>query len=120
MRFLSAALGATALAVCSGALPGQDLYELTSDGTPFIDAEKALRSIYGEPLSSVPQQAVSETIVDLAEGLPPGGAIDLPRSVPCGVLDLRRVADDVQITRGWGGMVVLGPGQAEPDESIGL
>jgi hypothetical protein len=87
------------------------LYELTADGTVFVDAEKALRRICGPQLSRLPQQAISSVIVCLAEGLPPGGAIDLPRSVPCGKLDFRRVADYVQITRGYGGRLILGPSQ---------
>jgi hypothetical protein len=87
------------------------LYEFTADGMAFVDAEHALRHLFGPAIEHVSQAAISSAIVRLAEGLPPGGAIDLPRGVPCGVLDFRRVADGVQVTRGHGGRLVLGPGQ---------
>ncbi|HUT33722.1 MAG TPA: hypothetical protein VNE39_09595 [Planctomycetota bacterium] len=83
----------------------------STDGTAFVDAEKALRRRFGASLSAIPQIAISAAIVSLAESLPAGGAIDLPRSAPCGTLDFRRVADDVQITGGHGGRLVLGGGQ---------
>ena len=97
----------------AGPLPkAEGPYEMTTDGTAFVNAEKALGRIYGcVPLGNLPQEVVSSAIVGLAEGLPPGGAIDLPRNVACGVLDFRRVADGVQITRGHGGRLILGPGQ---------
>jgi hypothetical protein len=96
------------------ALPAQwagGLYERLPDGTVFLDAGRALRRIYGPDLSAVPQESISGTITELAGGLPEYGAIDLPRDVPSGRLDFRRVADCVQITGGWGGRLVLGPGQ---------
>jgi len=82
-----------------------------ADETRFADCERALRRTFGEDLESVSQDRISRAIERLAESLPAGGAIDLPRSVPCGVLDLRRVADGVQITRGHGGRLILGPDQ---------
>ena len=89
----------------------RELHERTCDAAVFIDAEKALRRVFGDDLQRISPDDVSGAIVGLAESLPPGGAIDLPRSVPAGRLDFRGVADGVQITRGWGGRVVLGPGQ---------
>jgi hypothetical protein len=77
----------------------------------FVDAQKALRTAYGPELERLPQAEISAAIVKLAEALPPSGAIDLPCSVPCGVLDFRRVAHGVQITRGYGGKLILGGGQ---------
>jgi len=87
------------------------LYERLHYGTVFVDAEKALHRVYGDTLAEVAQEDVSRAIVTLAEGLPPGGAIDLPQSVASGDLDFRNVADNVQITGGWGGRLILGPGQ---------
>ncbi|MFP4055432.1 MAG: right-handed parallel beta-helix repeat-containing protein [Candidatus Brocadiia bacterium] len=83
-----------------------------ADGSAFIDAEKALRRAFGSDLARLRQQEVSTAIVALAESLPPGGAIDLPRSVPCGMLDFRQVAPRVQITGGHGGRLLLGAGQS--------
>ena len=107
------ATGSASPVAAAGPLPKAERpYEMTTDGTVFVDAEKALGRLYGcVPLSSLPPEVVSSTVVWLAEGLPPGGAIDLPRNVACGVLDFRRVADGVQITRGHGGRLILGPGQ---------
>jgi len=82
-----------------------------SGAAAFIDAEKELRQAFSEDPEIVPSELVSRAIVRLAESLPPNGAIDLPWSRPCGTLDLRRVADGVQITGGWGGQVILGGGQ---------
>ncbi len=82
-----------------------------ADGTVFIDAEKALNRIFGPNLSSLSEGSISPALESLAESLPAGGAIDLPRSVPCGSLDFRRVADNVQITGGHGGSLMLGAGQ---------
>jgi len=83
-----------------------------ASGAPaFVDAEQDLRQAFGDDLGIVPSELVSRAIVRLAESLPPNGAIDLPWSVPCKTLDLRRVADGVQITGGWGGQVILGGGQ---------
>jgi len=93
------------------AWPVAGLYQHLPDGTVFIDAEEGLRRLFGSDLGPVAPSLVSAAIVALAEGLPPGGAIDLPRSLPSGVLDFRRVADGVQITRGHGGRLILGPGQ---------
>jgi hypothetical protein len=42
---------------------------------------------YGPALSKVPADKRSASNVAMAESLPEGGAIDLPRSVPCGTLD---------------------------------
>jgi hypothetical protein len=81
------------------------------DGVPFIDAEKALRQRFGDDLYRRPLAEISRAIVEMAERLPEGGAIDLPRIVPCGTLDFRRVADHVQITGGHGGTIVFGGGQ---------
>lgn len=83
-----------------------------SVSTPtFIDAEKALRERHGSELEQRSPDEVSAAIVELAERLPVGGAIHLPDSVPCGRLDFRRVADDLQITGGHGGTMILGGGQ---------
>jgi hypothetical protein len=92
------------------ALPA-GLCEYLDDGTVFVDAEKALRAFYGGRLAGVAQEEISGRIVRLVEGLPAYSAIDLPRSVPCGRLDFRRAPEYLQITGGWGGQLVLGPGQ---------
>jgi hypothetical protein len=77
----------------------------------FIDAEKQLRAHFGPGLAACPPAEISAALERMAGQLPVGGAIHLPESVPCGRLDFRRVADDVQVTGGQGGTVVLGGGQ---------
>ena len=77
----------------------------------FIDAERALAERFGEAWVSLPHSAISAALVEMAESLPVSGALDLPRAVPAGVLDLRRVADGVQITGGRDGRVIFGGGQ---------
>ena len=83
----------------------------SSQGRSFIDAEAALVERFGEAWSTVPQLVISAALVEMAESLPVGGAIDLPRAVPSGVLDFRRVADGVQVTGGRDGRVIFGSGQ---------
>ncbi len=82
-----------------------------ADRRTFIDAEAALRARFGAPFDRIAPGLLREAIVELAESLPVGGAIALPESAPCGTLDFRRVADDVQITGGHEGTVILGGGQ---------
>jgi hypothetical protein len=82
-----------------------------AESPTFIDAEKRLRESFGPDLAARSPSQISLALVQMAEQLPVGGAIHLPESVPCGLLDFRRVADDVQITGGHGGTVVLGGGQ---------
>ncbi len=77
----------------------------------FLDAEQHLRETFGPDLAARSPSEISGAIVTMAERLPIGGAIHLPESVPCGLLDFRRVADDVQITGGRDGTVILGGGQ---------
>lgn len=84
----------------------------SSPACGFVDAEAALRAVFArDDLAGVQPDRIRSELVRLAEGLPPGGAIQLPESVPCGLLDLRGVADDVQITGGRDGKIVLGGGQ---------
>lgn len=78
----------------------------------FLDAEVELAARFGPRWEREPQEHVSRAIVEMAETLPVGGAIDLPYSVPCGTLDFRSIADGVQVTGGWGGTLVLGRGQS--------
>lgn len=85
--------------------------EILPDGTSFIDAEKALRERFGAMMLLMDQAQISGVLTAFAESLPLNGAIDLPRSVACGDLDLRRIANGVQITGGWGGSITLGQGQ---------
>ncbi|HET6246134.1 MAG TPA: hypothetical protein VFE47_00400 [Tepidisphaeraceae bacterium] len=77
----------------------------------FIDVERGLSTRWGTGWASRPQAEISRAIVVLAESLPPGGAINLPGSVASGTLDFRGIADDVQITGGHDGTIVLGTGQ---------
>ncbi|MBA4192503.1 MAG: hypothetical protein C0467_31430 [Planctomycetaceae bacterium] len=77
----------------------------------FIDAESALEARFGPAWADQPTEQIARELVSLAESLPVGGAIDLPITGPCGTLDFRRVADDVQVTGGWGGTIVFGGGQ---------
>lgn len=77
----------------------------------FIDAERALADILGPAWAERPSTERDAVIVELAESLPVGGAIDLPRGAPVGRLDFRAVADRVQVTGGHGGTVVFGGGQ---------
>ena len=86
--------------------------ELTGSGRAFIDAERELARRFGPDWQLLPQNEIGYALVQLAESLPVGGAIDLPRSVACGTLDFRRVADGVQITGGRGGAVIFGGGQS--------
>lgn len=76
----------------------------------FIDAHSALGARLGPGWERLPQATISATLVELAETLPVGGAIDLAE-VPCGTLDFRGVADRVQITGGRDGSVQWGSGQ---------
>lgn len=77
----------------------------------FIAADRALTERFGEAWAALPQPVISAALVELAESLPVGGAIDLPQGVPSGTLDFRRVADGVQITGGCEGSVIFGSGQ---------
>ncbi len=77
----------------------------------FIDAEVSLEQRFGASWTRVGGPDLSAEIVRLAESLPPGGAIHLPKSVASGELDFRRIADDVQITGGRDGAIILGGGQ---------
>ena len=76
----------------------------------FISAERALASQFGGKWTTLPQAAISAALVEMAESLPVGGALDLAE-VACGTLDFRRVADGVQITGGREGLVQFGGGQ---------
>ncbi len=84
---------------------------LAGDSPGFIDAERTLAARFGKVWASLPHEAISAAIVEMAESLPVGGAIDLPRAVPSGTLDFRRVADGVQVTGGREGRVIFGSGQ---------
>ncbi len=83
----------------------------SAQGGAFIDAETALAERFGEDWKAQPQSDISAALVAMAESLPVGGAIDLPRAAASGVLDFRRVADGVQITGGRDGRVIFGGGQ---------
>ncbi len=88
----------------------------TADGTGqsdrvFIDAETALAVRFGSDWRTRSQEQLSSALIALAESLPVGGAIDLPRSVDCATLDFRRIADGIQVTGGHGGTVIFGGGQ---------
>ena len=83
----------------------------SSQGRSFIDAESTLAERFGADWKTFSQSAISAALVEMAESLPVGGALDLPRAVPAGVLDFRRVADGVQITGGREGRVIFGGGQ---------
>lgn len=77
----------------------------------FIDAGRMLESRLGRAWRQSAPETLAREIVGLAESLPVGGAIHLPEDVAVGELDFRRVADDVQVTGGCGGPLVLGGGQ---------
>ncbi len=77
----------------------------------FINADEQLAQRFGPSWTAMGQDNVSRAIVELANSLPVGGAIDLPRSVPCGILDFRHVADNVQVTGGHDGVIIFGGGQ---------
>lgn len=77
----------------------------------FIDAAAALEKRVGPEWRRSAPETLAREIVTLAESLPVGGAIHLPDDVAVGELDFRRVADDVQVTGGCGGTLVLGGGQ---------
>jgi hypothetical protein len=77
----------------------------------FICAGTVLDRELGAAWRQAPVQLRAAHLVRLAESLPPGGAIHLPEDMPCGELDFRGVADDVQITGGCGGDLILGGGQ---------
>jgi len=77
----------------------------------FIDAALELDRRSGTGWRSDAPATVADRIVDLAETLPVGGAIHLPDGLVVGELDFRSVADDVQVTGGVGGPLVLGGGQ---------
>jgi hypothetical protein len=76
----------------------------------FVAAERELRTRFGEDWPQMPGTLLSKTIQELAHSLPPGGALDLGE-VSCGTLDLRGLADGVQITGGREGTVIFGSGQ---------
>ena len=98
MKLLPALLFTPLLALTAGA-------ETWPQTPAFIDAERALAERFGSSWQATSQRELSAALTELAEALPPGGAIDLPRAVPSGVLDFRRVADGVQVT---------GAGRARP------
>ena len=77
----------------------------------FVDAAAVLEARLGHAWRCSAPETLAREIVALAESLPIGGAIDLPDDVTVGELDFRRVADDVQVTGGCGGPLVLGGGQ---------
>ena len=104
MKLLPALLFTPLLALTAGA-------ETWPQTPAFIDAERALAERFGSSWQATSQRELSAAIAELAEALPSGGAIDLPRSVASGVLDFRRVADHVQITGGRDGRVIFGSGQ---------
>lgn len=74
----------------------------------FIDAEGELLRRFGDDWAEEPLAVREHAIVAMAESLPLGGAIHLPESEECGLLDFRRIADDIQITGGNRGLIVLG------------
>ncbi len=113
MRYLLAR-ALFALAFFSGAAPALVVGQVTLPqvAPKFIDTDRALAAEFGTSLGRASQTDISAAIVALAERLPVGGAIELPRNVACGRLDFRRVADGVQITGGHGGAIVLGGGQS--------
>lgn len=77
----------------------------------FVDAGRMLESRLGCEWRRSAPETLAREVVALAESLPVGGAIHLPEDVAVGELDFRRVADDVQVTGGCGGTLVLGGGQ---------
>ena len=80
-------------------------------GTPlFLEAERDLRARFGGHWSHQSQRVLSAAIEEMTCALPVGGALDLG-DVACGTLDLRGIADGVQITGGRAGAVVFGSGQ---------
>lgn len=81
------------------------------DRRAFVDAEAALALRFGQAWEYGQQARISAAIVEMAEALPVGGAIDLPCAIPSGTLDFRRVADRVQVTGGRDGRVIFGSGQ---------
>jgi hypothetical protein len=78
--------------------------------TDFISAERELRARLGEGWRAQPQPVVCAALEEMARSLPVGGALDLGE-VAVGTLDLRGIADGVQITGGSGGTVIFGRGQ---------
>lgn len=77
----------------------------------FIDVAASLEARLGRTWRFSASETLAREIVALAESLPIGGAIHLPDDVAVGELDFRHVADDVQVTGGTGGTLVLGGGQ---------
>ncbi len=104
MKLLQALLFTQLLTIAATAQTG-----LQNPG--FIDTERALAMRFGAGWQTISQPELSAAITELAESLPVSGAIDLPRSVPSGLLDFRRVADGVQVTGGRDGTVIFGSGQ---------
>ncbi len=78
---------------------------------PFLSAETTLQARFGKDWASLPNDTISSAIVEMAESLPYGGALDLGE-VACGTIDLRGIADGIQITGGRQGEIVLGDGQS--------
>ena len=79
-------------------------------GATFISAERGLHERFGERWSLEPPAVVSAAITDMARSLDVGGALDLG-DIACGTLDLRGIADGVQISGGREGSVIFGSGQ---------
>jgi hypothetical protein len=82
----------------------------TADAAQFLSAERELRARFGERWQELPQAVRSDFIREIATSLEVGGALDLG-DIECGTLDLRGVADGVQVTGGRDGTVVFGGGQ---------
>jgi hypothetical protein len=60
LRLVVIAAAVIAASRAARAQPAHDLYELTRDGTVFLDAEKALRRIFGEGLDRRQGTALDE------------------------------------------------------------
>lgn len=110
---LALTLGTTAAAldVDLAAKVAQYQFQKLADGTVYLNAEKATRSILGDKyeIKNEVNPQVAELIVALAERLPEGGAVHLGWGGGHDAkVDLRRVRNNVAIS---GGNIVLGGGQ---------
>ncbi len=110
----------TAAAALDGGLASkvnQYAFQKLADGTVYLNADKAARSILGDQYESKSADGresklnpqLADLVVALAERLPEGGAIHLGWGGAHDMkLDLRRVRNNVAIS---GGNVILGGGQ---------
>ena len=85
------------------------------NGTVYLNCDKAIPELFGDELmvkqgrGMAPNPKTADAIIALAERLPEGGALHLGRFG--GRLDFRRIKNNLAVTGGGRGSLILGAGQ---------